>query len=66
MAPGINGRETHREIIKKHPSQKVIIVSGFSESDDVRSAIRLGANGFIQKPYTLNTIGRAVLEAFNS
>ncbi|MBU1564482.1 MAG: hybrid sensor histidine kinase/response regulator [Proteobacteria bacterium] len=66
MAPGINGRQTYEEIIKKHPNQKVIIVSGFSEDDDVKAAIQLGANGFIKKPYTMSTIGRAVKYEINS
>ncbi|TKB06607.1 response regulator [Desulforhopalus sp. IMCC35007] len=64
MAPGINGRMTYEEIIKNHPGQKAIIVSGFSEGDDVKAAIQMGASGYIKKPYTMKAIGRAVKEAF--
>ncbi len=60
MAPGINGRQTYEEIIKNNPNQKVIIVSGFSEDDEVKATIQLGAVELIKKPYTMNTIGRAV------
>ena len=63
MAPGINGRQTCEKIIKKHPNQKVIIVSGFSKDDDVKAAIQFGACGFIKKPYTMSTMGRAVKDA---
>ena len=35
MPKGINGRETYEEIIKIRPSQKAIIASGFSETEDV-------------------------------
>lgn len=66
MAPGIDGLKTHKKIIKKYPQQKVIIVSGYSENNDVRTAIRLGAYGYIQKPYTMNTIGTAVMKALKS
>jgi PAS domain S-box-containing protein len=60
MAPGIDGLETYKRIIKKHPGQKAIIASGFSETDSVRQALKLGAGQYIKKPYTLETIGLAV------
>jgi signal transduction histidine kinase len=60
MDPGINGRETYERIIKVHPNQKAIIVSGFAETDDVKAALRLGAGQYIKKPITLERIGFAV------
>ena len=60
MEPGINGRETYERIIKYHPNQKAIIASGFSETDDVKTAQILGAGEYIKKPYTLKKIGIAV------
>ncbi len=66
MAPGMNGRQTYEEIIKLYPNQKAIIASGFSESDDVKATLRLGASGFIKKPYSMNQLGRAVKEALSN
>ena len=63
MDPGINGRESYEQIITIHPEQKAIIVSGFSESNEVKTALRLGAGGFIKKPYSMKQIGRAVKDA---
>jgi CheY-like chemotaxis protein len=60
MEPGINGRETYEQIIKLHPDQKAVIASGFSETDDVKQAQKLGAGKYIKKPYTLEKIGIAV------
>ncbi len=60
MDPGINGRETYERIIKIHPKQKAIIVSGFTETDDVKDAQKLGAGKYIKKPVTLEKIGLAV------
>ncbi len=60
MAPGIDGLETYREIIKAAPDQKAIIASGFSETDRVKEAQVLGAGSYIRKPYTLEKIGVAV------
>jgi len=49
--------------IKLNPDQKAIITSGFSESNDVKATLKLGAGGFIKKPYTMAQLGRAVNEA---
>jgi two-component system cell cycle sensor histidine kinase/response regulator CckA len=62
MDPGINGRETYEKIIKIHPGQKAIIVSGFAETDEVRAAQKLGAGQYIRKPLTLQKVGLAVKE----
>ncbi|MEN8141155.1 MAG: response regulator [Thermodesulfobacteriota bacterium] len=60
MEPGINGRQTYEEIIKLYPDQKALITSGYSESDDIKAAIELGAGGFIKKPYSIDQLGQAV------
>ncbi len=66
MDPGINGRKTYERIIKIHPKQKAIIVSGFAQTDEVRKAQKLGAGQYIKKPVTLEItlekIGIAVKE----
>ena len=60
MPPGIDGLETYRRIISRHPHQKAIIASGFSETDRVAKLLELGAGAYIPKPYTLEKIGLAV------
>ncbi len=64
MPEGINGRETYEEIIKIRPGQKAIIASGFSETEDVKIAQKLGAGKYIKKPYTLEKIGISLKEEF--
>ncbi len=66
MEPGMNGRQTYEEMLKLNPGQKAIIASGFSESDDVKAALQLGAGGFIKKPYSVAQLGRVVKEALKS
>ena len=66
MAPGIDGLETYQQIKAIHPKQKAVIASGFSETNRVKAAIELGANGYVRKPYTLETIGIAVHRALDS
>ena len=65
MGTGINGRETYEQALRLHPGQRALIVSGFSESDDVHQAMRLGAAGYVQKPYSLKTLGTAVHAALH-
>jgi CheY-like chemotaxis protein len=60
MDPGINGRETYERIIKIHPQQKAIIVSGFSESEEVKKTQKIGAGQYIKKPYLIEKLGIAV------
>ncbi len=66
MRPGINGHQTYQEIIKQYPGQKAIIVSGFSESEDVRATLELGAKGLVNKPYSRASLSRAVKEALTN
>ena len=63
MEPGMNGCQTYKEILKLYPNQKAIIASGFSESSEVKTTLKLGANGFIKKPYSLDQLARVVQEA---
>lgn len=66
MDPGMNGRQTYEKILTFLPDQKAVIVSGFSESEDVKAALRLGAYGFMKKPYSMEQFGRVVYKALNS
>ncbi len=63
MDPGIDGLETYQEILKIHPWQKAIIVSGYSETRRVQEALDLGATAYIKKPYSIEKIGLATSQA---
>jgi CheY-like chemotaxis protein len=60
MAPGIDGLETYRRILERYPNQRAIISSGYAETDRVREAQRLGAGGYLRKPYTVEKLGEAI------
>lgn len=60
MNPGIDGYETYKRILTLHPNQKAIIVSGFSETERVKEAQRLGAGAYVKKPFLMEKIGIAV------
>ena len=60
MDPGIDGLETYQKILQIRPGQRTIIASGYSESERVREAQRIGAGTYIKKPYLIEKFGRAV------
>jgi PAS domain S-box-containing protein len=65
MEPGIDGLETYRRILTLHPGQTAIIASGFSETNRVKEAQRLGAGTYLKKPYTLEKLGLALKRELN-
>ncbi|MDD4355679.1 MAG: PAS domain S-box protein [Smithellaceae bacterium] len=60
MVPGIDGLETYQRILEINPKQKAVIVSGFSETDRVKEAQKLGAGAYVRKPYVMETLGMAI------
>jgi CheY-like chemotaxis protein len=60
MEPGMDGLETYRRILELHPGQRAVIASGFSETDRVREARRLGAGTYLRKPFLLRDFAQAV------
>jgi PAS domain S-box-containing protein len=60
MSPGISGRETYERISKFKPRHKALIISGYSETEDVVAIQKLGAGAYIKKPLSLETLGRGI------
>jgi PAS domain S-box-containing protein len=60
MDPGIDGLETYRRILERHPRQKALIISGYAETKRVKRALELGAGAYIKKPYTVEELAKAV------
>jgi len=60
MDPGMDGLATYQQVLEIRPTQKAIIVSGFSESDRVKTAKSLGAGAYVRKPYIKEKLGLAV------
>ncbi len=62
MDPGIDGLETYKRMLLIRPGQKAVLASGFAETDRVKAAKELGAGCYLRKPYTLESMGKAVKE----
>lgn len=65
MLPGMDGLDTYRELIKVRPGLKAVITSGYSESERVKEAQKLGAGAYIRKPYLMEAIGKAIRDALD-
>jgi signal transduction histidine kinase/ActR/RegA family two-component response regulator len=60
MDPGIDGLETYKRILRRHPNQRAIIVSGFASLERIRQAEEVGIRQYIKKPYTMESIAQTV------
>lgn len=60
MEPGMDGLDTYKQILALYPGQKAVIASGFSETNRVKEAQRLGAGPYLRKPYTFEKLGRVI------
>ncbi len=60
MEPDMDGLDTFRQIRTLNPGQKVIIVSGYSETKRIREALREGVRSVVKKPFTLQEIAAAI------
>jgi len=65
MEPGIDGLDTYKKILEIHPNQKAIITSGYSGSERVKEAQKLGATSYVKKPYLLEKMGYVVRSELN-
>ncbi|WPD21694.1 MAG: ATP-binding protein [Candidatus Electrothrix scaldis] len=65
LEPGVNGRQVYEEILKLYPGQKALIASGYNACDDAKAALEMGESEFIQKPYSLSQLGKAVRDILN-
>jgi DNA-binding NtrC family response regulator len=61
--PDMDGIEVLRIIKEKWPETVVIIVTGYQTVDTAVKAIKLGANNYIEKPFTPDALLSAVTEA---
>ena len=60
--PQMSGKEAYIKLKEINPDIKVILASGFQQDSRVQEVIKLGVNAFIQKPYTLETLSKALWE----
>lgn len=62
MEPGIDGLETYRRSLRLNPKQRAVIASGFSATDRIKEAQKLGSCSYLKKPFLLNDLKRVIRE----
>lgn len=49
VMPGLNGLEATRQIRKRFPQTRVLILTGYMEDEQILGALRVGASGYVVK-----------------
>jgi PAS domain S-box-containing protein len=62
IMPGPGGKDTFLKLKEVYPDVQVLFCSGFHREGSNEEFVRLGAKGFIQKPYSRETLGKAVAD----
>ena len=60
-----NGGSTFDQLKKIDENVRVIIASGYAESQRIREMMEQGCLGFIQKPFTIRALSQKILNALN-
>ena len=63
--PKMNGKEVMDKLRKIDPQIKVMLSSGALTEADEKNVINKGFNGFIKKPYDMNTLCEKMAEIIN-
>jgi len=63
--PGMEGLEVLREIRRRNPDAKVIMITAFGTVDLAVDAMKAGARDFLRKPFTADTLRGAVQTVLN-
>ena len=66
IMPKMSGKDAYLRMKEISPDLKVLFSSGFKQDERVESVLDLGVQGFVQKPYTLQDLSRAMHEVLHS
>jgi CheY-like chemotaxis protein len=58
----MGGGETYDRMKEIYPYIKVLLSSGYSINGQAKEILKRGCNGFLQKPFTLAEVSKAIRE----
>jgi DNA-binding NtrC family response regulator len=64
--PGMDGMEVLQILKQKHKYLEVIILTGFASIDSAVEATKLGAFGYLEKPYNLEKLLNIITSAYKT
>jgi two-component system chemotaxis response regulator CheY len=65
VMPGMDGLDAARLLMKAHPDARVLMVSSLAYDDTIDEAKKIGAKGFVYKPFDQAQILQAMETAFS-
>jgi len=63
--PDMTGEDVYKHLLELRPDMKVIVCSGYSVDGPAQKILNLGADGFIQKPFSINVLSKKIKEVFS-
>lgn len=60
MMPQMDGYEVYKKLSQMNPDVKVLIVTGYSDSEFVKGVLERDGIDFIQKPFTLQILQKKI------
>ena len=66
IMPGMTGPQLARDLSRWHPNLRVLFMSGYAENAIVREGLRHPSAGFIEKPFSPETLAREVRRALDT
>lgn len=66
VMPGMDGMETCEKLRQRYPEANVFMVSSMAYDDMIDQAVKLGARGFLFKPFTKESLLEGLQGAFKA
>ncbi len=66
IMPGMGGSRCLQEMLQIEPNTKVLVTSGFSGNGSANGTLEAGARGFLNKPYEIKQMLRAVRDVLDT
>lgn len=64
LMPGMDGLEAARVILEAHPEARILMVSSLAYDDTINEASKIGAKGFVYKPFDREKVMLSLQSAF--
>lgn len=65
VMPGMDGLDAARLLLQAHPDARILMVSSLAYDDTINEAKRIGAKGFVYKPFDHEQILQAMQDSFS-
>ncbi|MBA3394284.1 MAG: response regulator [Deltaproteobacteria bacterium] len=66
VMPTMNGRATYLALREIDPDVRVILMSGYTLNEEVQEILDLGVKAFVSKPYSIETLARALAQVLEA